>query len=117
MWNDRRTESTQFLRQYEDFLNKFATDYSEVNHKNIDETVFNSFFGKQNYTLKSFDNYQYFDFEGLKGRVLSSSYMPNQEHKDYDLMIGELEKLHTRFEKNGQVVLEYDTKIYYGKLN
>ncbi len=117
MWNDRRTDSTPFLREYEDFLNQFATDYLEVNHKNIDETVFNNFFGKQNYALKSFDNYQYFDFEGLKGRVLSSSYMPNQEHKDYALMIEELKELYTRFEKNGQVVLEYDTNIYYGKLN
>lgn len=117
MWNDRRTDSTPFLRQYEDFLHKYATDYSEVNHKNIDAPVFNSFFGTNNYSLKSFNNYQYFDFDGLKGRVLSSSYMPSETDENYATMINELQALYNQFEENGKVILEYDTKIYYGRLN
>lgn len=117
MWNDRRTDSTPFLREYEDFLLRFATDYSQVNHKNIDDAVFNDFFGLGNYSLKSFNNYQYFNFEGLKGRVLSSSYMPNEAHEHYISMIGALKELYVRFEKNERVTLEYDTTVYYGKLN
>ena len=117
IWNDRRTDSTAFLRQYEDFLHKYATDYSEVNHKNIDEPVFNSFFGASNYKLKAFDNYQHFDFDGLKGRVLSSSYMPSETDNSYNSMIIELKELYNHFEENGKVTLEYDTKIYYGRLN
>jgi SAM-dependent methyltransferase len=117
MWNDRRTDSTPFLREYEDFLLRFATDYSQVNHKNIDEKVFNDFFGETNYSLKSFSNYQHLDFEGLKGRVLSSSYMPNEGHPNYIPMIEALDELFSRFEKDNYVTLEYDTTVYYGKLN
>ena len=117
MWNDRRTDSTPFLRAYEDFIQLFATDYKEVNHKNIDEKVFNEFFGETNYAIESFDNYQHFDFEGLKGRILSSSYMPDENHKDFNFMLSVLKKIFDRFQENGKVTLEYDTKIYYGKFN
>ncbi len=117
MWNDRRTDNTTFLREYENFIEQFATDYNEVNHKNIDDKTFNDFFGKNNYTLKSFDNYQYFDFDGLKGRILSSSYMPSEGHNNYEAMLTVLKELFERFQENGKVTLEYDTKIYFGKLN
>lgn len=136
MWNDRRTDSTPFLQSYEDFIKMFATDYLEVNHKNIDEKIFNDFFarpndevgrGRGNYKMRSFDNFQYFDLEGLKGRILSSSYMPAEGHKDFDYMMYVLKKTFNRFQQNitlpggesrrGVVTIEYDTKIYYGKLN
>ena len=118
MWNDRRTDTTDFLKVYEDFLQMFGTDYKEINHKNTQETSqFDNFFGKQNYKEKSFYNYQDVDFAGLKGRVLSSSYMPNEEHKDFEFMIYCLKKIFMRYQENGVVRLDYDTKIYYGQLN
>ena len=117
MWNDRRTDSTDFLKVYEDFLQMFGTDYLKVNHKNTQErSQFDNFFGKENYKEQSFYNYQDVDFEGLKGRVLSSSYMPNEGHKDFDFMIYCLKKIFTRYQENGLVRLDYDTKIYYGQL-
>ena len=117
MWNDRRTDSTQFLQAYEDFIKMFATDYLQVNHKNIDEEIFNNFFGEGNYKMESFLNYQHFDLDGLKGRILSSSYMPAEGHKDFDFMMRVLKKIYNRFQENGKVSIEYDTKIYYGKLS
>jgi SAM-dependent methyltransferase len=116
MWNDRRTDTTQFLQAYEDFIKMFATDYLQVNHKNIDEKIFNSFF-EGDYQMESFLNYQYFDLDGLKGRILSSSYMPAEGHKDFDFMMSVLKKIFTRFQDEGKVTIEYDTKLYYGELN
>lgn len=125
MWNDRRTDRTTFLQAYEAFIKKFAIDYLEVNHKNIDEASFNDFYdcpneeaglGKENYKMKSFDNFQYLDLDGLKGRILSSSYMPDRGHKNFDNMMREMENVFNRFQENGKVTIEYDTKIYYGKL-
>lgn len=116
MWNDRRTESTPFLQAYEDFIKMFATDYLEVNHKNIDEKIVDDFFGEGNYKMESFLNYQHLDLEGLKGRILSSSYMPAEGHKDFDFMMNVLKKIFNRFQDKGKVTIEYDTRIYYGKL-
>jgi ubiquinone/menaquinone biosynthesis C-methylase UbiE len=118
IWNDRRTDSSDFLRSYEDFLQACGTDYKAVNHKNVQEKeVFDSFFGIGNYTEKWFYNYQDVDFTGLKGRVLSSSYMPNEGHTDYEYMMYCLKKVFARYQQNDRVRLDYDTKIYYGKLH
>ena len=117
MWNDRRTHSSPFVRAYEDLIQLFANKYEEVNHKNIDEKVINDFFGESNYAFALFENYQHFDFEGLKGRILSSTCMPDENHKDFNFMLSVLKKIFSRFQENGKVTLEYDTKIYYGKLD
>jgi hypothetical protein len=43
--------------------------------------------------------------------------MPAEGHKDFDFMMSVLKKIFNRFQENGKVSIEYDTKIYYGKLN
>ena len=117
MWNDRRTDSSDFLRSYEDFLQACSTDYQNVNHKNTqEEKILTAFFGEGKYKEKWFYNFQEVDFAGLKGRVLSSSYMPNEGHQDYDHMIYCLKKVFARYQQNNLVRLDYDTKIYYGQL-
>jgi len=116
MWNDRRTDSSDFLKVYEDFLQMFGTDYKEVNHKNTQQKeVFEEFFGGE-YREVCFDNFQLLDFEGLKGRVLSASYMPDASHPDYEFMMYCLKKIFNRYEVDGKVKLEYDTRMYYGTL-
>ena len=42
--------------------------------------------------------------------------MPAQGHKDFDFMMSVLKKVFTRFAEEGKVTIEYDTKVYYGKL-
>lgn len=117
MWNDRQTDTTDFLKVYEDFLQLFGTDYKEVNHKNTqDKKILEEFFDAGKYHEASFFNFQDVDFAGLKGRVLSSSYMPGEDHTDFNFMIGCLKKIFVRYQERGTVRLAYDTKIYYGQV-
>ena len=116
MWNDRRTDSTDFLKAYEDLLKMFGTDYLKVNHKNIDEKIFDSFFGINKWKTFSVENFQDFTFEGLKGRLFSSSYVPTEDHPDSAFMLSVLKKIFTRYQENGLVRFEYDTRIFYGQL-
>ena len=64
----------------------------------------------------SFPNVQEFDFKGLLGRILSSSYMPQPRHPSYPAMLRAVEKLFSQSQKDGQVRLEYDCVVTYGKL-
>ncbi|WP_202552396.1 hypothetical protein [Ginsengibacter hankyongi] len=48
----------------------------------------------------------------LKGRLQSSSYCPKEGSIHWELM-KEMEDLFHRFEKEGRVQFEYDTKIYW----
>src|SRR3989344_1838514 len=99
IWNDRQTDTNDFLKLYEEFLQMFATDYKVVNHKNFqDKGVFDAFFGENNYKEYILPNYQDVDLAGLRGRVLSSSYMPNEAHPDYQHMMYVLRKIYQRYQ-------------------
>jgi SAM-dependent methyltransferase len=116
IWNDRRTESTPFLAEYEKLLQDHGTDYKAVNHKNIDDAILDGFFGKGNWKEKAFPNYQHFDHEGLKGRLLSSSYAPAPGHPRHEPMLKALGELFEKHQREGKVSIDYDTRLFYGKL-
>jgi SAM-dependent methyltransferase len=116
IWNDREEEASPFLFAYEEFLNKYGTDYAEVKHRNTDESgVLKKFFEPSGYELFTCPNHQTFDFEGLKGRLLSSSYAPQRGHPRHDEMIEALHLLFEQHQTNRKVVFSYKTKAYYGK--
>lgn len=117
IWNDRVTTTTPFLVEYEQLLQTYATDYKIVNHKKLDPGAIGSFFEPANFELKMFENKQLFDFQSLKGRLLSSSYAPEEGHPNHEII---LEKLRETFEKHnaeGKVAFEYQTLVYYGRLS
>lgn len=115
VWNERQLDSTEFLREYERFLIKFGTDYSQTRHDNISDETFRDFFQKD-FRKATFQNVQALDFEGIKGRLLSSSYTPTEESPLYKPMLEELNLLFTKYQENGKIHLLYDTNIYYGQL-
>jgi SAM-dependent methyltransferase len=116
LWNERRTDSTPFLRDYEALLLKYGTDYQEVRHENVYEDIA-AFFAPNDFQLQSIDNQQIFDYEGLQGRLLSSSYVPAEGQPGFSDMLLALRYLFDIHQQNGRVVVEYDTRIYVGQLD
>jgi len=115
LWNERRIDSTPFLRVYEQMLLKFGTDYQEVRHERVYQDV-ESFFSPREFKLRNFDNRQCFDFQGVKGRLLSSSYVPAPGHEDFEAMLEELKNIFEEHQKAGEVAFEHDTRVYFGQL-
>jgi ubiquinone/menaquinone biosynthesis C-methylase UbiE len=115
IWNDRKTVATDFLVNYEKLLRTYATDYSKVDHKQIDDGVVKKFFGYAP-AKEAFPSLQEFDYEGLKGRLLSSSYAPEAGQPGHAEMLLELEGLFKGHQINGRVEFIYDTVVYYGKI-
>jgi len=115
IWNERLTDSTAFLREYEKFLIEFGTDYPVVRHENATDAI-NFFFAPTVPRLASFPNVQVFDYQSLKGRLLSTSYTPEQGHPSFDAMLNALTELFAKYEENGVVRFEYETRVYYGQL-
>ena len=117
IWNERRTISTPFLRDYEKLLETYSVDYSAVNHRNVEENpdIIPTFFDGS-YKVACFENIQQFDFEGVRGRLLSSSYAPEEGHPNYEPMLTELRRIYDQHQEKGQVAFEYDTRMFYGKL-
>jgi SAM-dependent methyltransferase len=117
VWNSRRTDATPFLRAYEALLKKYGTDYAKVTHRNVDEHVLGRFFGPRGFRRRTLYNEQTFDLEGLKGRMVSSSYVPAPGHPSYESMMREAEDLFREYQTDGAVKFEYDTEIYCGQLS
>ena len=117
IWNDRRTDATPFLKDYEKLLAEFGTDYAEINHKNVqDAAVFTAFYGAAP-SQATFDNVQRFDFAGLMGRVASSSYMPGRSDPRFPAMEQAARAIFDRHQVQGRVAFEYDTRVYYGEMS
>jgi SAM-dependent methyltransferase len=116
VWNSRRSSGTPFLEAYERLLRTYGTDYTAVNEKKIDAETMQAFFAGGVFRLKTFDNHQHFDLDGVEGRLLSSSYTPEEGHPNYDPMLEMLASIFQAYQVNGQVTFEYDTQLYYGQL-
>src|ERR1700754_1842691 len=116
VWNDRRTEGTPLLAEYERLLLEYGTDYKEVNSKWAEGESIRALFGAGEVRTKSFDNEQGLDFDGLKGRLMSASYAPVPGHPNHEPLMRELAALFERHRRDGRVVVEYDTKVFYGRL-
>ena len=115
LWNMRRTDATPFLRDYESLLRKFGTDYAQVNCEQVSEERIARFFANE-FASKRFDNFQPVDFAALRGRLLSSSYVPLAGHPGYEPMLAALRRLFDAHAQGGRVIIEYDAKVYYGQL-
>jgi len=116
MWNERHTSDTLFLRNYERILKTYCPEYPEVDHRRVDARVLHKFFGRQGFRFAHFDNTQQFDFEGVRGRLLSSSYAPEPGHPNYKPMLTELRRVFDAYQSGGHVAFLYDTQVYYGHL-
>ena len=117
IWNDRRKDSTEFLTDYERLLLTFGTDYQKVDHTRLGDITLKAFFGPGGYGSAAFDNQQQLDFYGLRGRLLSASYVPPENDPQFSPMIRQLHTIFKNHQHDGQVALDYDTRIYYGSLS
>lgn len=114
MWNERQLNTSPFLIEYEQFLVKYSSDYTVVRHDRFDSSVLDRYFDNELHSAV-FPNQQIFDFDGLKGRMLSASYMPNEESEIYPAMIEELRTLFAKHHENGKIKVLYDTNVYISR--
>jgi len=114
IWNDRKLATTPFLADYEALLLKYGTDYQEVRHDRA-ESAIDEFFSPIKPKLATFPNSQIFDHDGLRGRVLSSSYTPEPDQPNFPAMMLDLKAVFDKHQQNGRVVFDYDTKVFYGR--
>jgi SAM-dependent methyltransferase len=117
MWNDRQTTGSIFLDRYERLLEEFGTDYKSVNHRNIGDAGVSAFFAPCHCDCQAFPSAQRFDYDGLKSRLLSSSYAPAVNDPRSGPMLDALRKLFDATQQNGTIEMTYQTQLYWGKLS
>jgi SAM-dependent methyltransferase len=116
LWNQRATDSTKFLRDYEQLLLTYGTDYEEVRHERTTAAV-NQFFDPSPFRERVLEMRQEFDYAGVEGRLLSSSYAPGPGHRQHATMLRELRRIFELSSAEGRVAFEYKTRLYFGHLS
>lgn len=115
MWNARRLSGSAFLADYEQMLLAYSTDYAAVRHEQTHGQSMRHFF-VSDYGQASLFNPQHHDLEGLMARVNSSSYMPGPGQPGHEAMMAAIRDLFARYETAGEVLMEYDTLLYWGRV-
>jgi SAM-dependent methyltransferase len=114
VWNER-VVTTPFLVGYEELLKRWATDYAQVDHRNVTTEVIERFFAPGPVEHHTFDHHQDLDLAGLRDRLLSSSYTPASDDPARRPMLVELVALFAEHEEAGTVRFDYRTQLYLGR--
>lgn len=115
VWNHRRMD-TPFARDYEAMLNRYSADYGKVRASYPESDKVRDFFGEVACTERNLNYTQLFDWDGLAGRLHSSSYAPTEDQANYAPMMVELKRIFDAYQEGGRLPMEYETKIYFGQL-
>lgn len=113
VWN-LRNNTTPLMQAYENLLRKFGTDYTAVAAENIKDEDIASFFENHNFKKLNIDNHQSFDWDGFRGRLLSTSYTPKPGESGYEAMLKEAENIYAEHQKDGKVTFDYDCLAFIG---
>lgn len=114
-WNGYRIETSPLMAAYQEMVVRYGTDYSEVRREVVGCDV-EEFYAPGACACARFEFQQMFDFEGLKGRLLSASYAPEPGHPNYAPMLLDVRRVFDANQKDGKVVFDYETELYYGQL-
>jgi SAM-dependent methyltransferase len=114
VWNDRRTDEAPFTRAYENILERFGVDYKQVKESYPEADRIRSFLSP--FSQRDLPNFQMLDWDSLQGRLRSSSFTPTEGHPNFAPMVEELRKLFDAYQQDGQVRMDYFTRVYYGQL-
>ena len=115
LWNERPPEATAFLADYEALLKRHAPEYTRITASRADPGTMREFLGAA-MEVGTFANEQVLDFEGLRGRLMSSSYAPEPGSPDYEPMIALLREVFARHERDGRITMPYSTLVYFAPL-
>ena len=116
LWNERADDPVPLLADYEALLRRYAPEYDQVRSLRAYGPTMQRFFGREP-ECRTFANQQVFDFEGLKGCALSSSYVPEPGHLDHEPLLAGLREIFERHQRDGQVVFPYKTLVFFGSLD
>jgi SAM-dependent methyltransferase len=114
LWNERPKGVVPFLEDYEALLRRYAPEYDAVAQLRAQEDGIGQFFGRPP-ERATFPNQQVLDFEGLAGRVMSSSYAPARDRPEHEPLMAGLREVFDRHQQGGKVLFPYETRVFFGQ--
>ena len=121
VWNRRNVEDSALMAAYDDLLQRHCPEYSQIKGRGQDAEDVEALFS--HFETATFPNVQVLDRQGLRGRLLSSSYAPAPGEPGHPAMMEALEELWLAHaaeagpDTGPSVTFEYETRAYVGQLD
>ncbi|MGA8529632.1 MAG: class I SAM-dependent methyltransferase [Acidobacteriaceae bacterium] len=116
IYNNRPPSGDAFHEGYERLLQEYGVDYADVKRQHMGRKRLAAFFAPSPMECAVLPNEQSFDLEGLEGRVLSSSYMPQPGHLRFEAMREAVRRLFEQTQTGGRVTMKHDCVVCWGRL-
>jgi SAM-dependent methyltransferase len=116
VWNQRDTQQTAFLREYEAMVAAYSVDYERFKDGTVRVDVLSEFFHPDGFAARTYYNEQNLAYEALRGLLLSVSVTPEEEHPAHEPMMERLRQLFATYQNGGVVSITYTTRLFYGRL-
>jgi SAM-dependent methyltransferase len=114
VYNHRKMRGDAFHEDYERILVEFGRDYGSVQSSHLTEDKLAAFFAPEEMKCVTLPNHQELTVGGMRGLVLSASYMPQEGDARYPAMMDAVDDLFARHAKDGTVRMEYETAVCWG---
>ncbi len=116
LWNERDTASAGgFDQDYHAILASLGQEYEGIKANRTNQEL-ETFFLSGTYATKAFPNPQFMTWEVLRGRFLSSSYVPAEDDSRHVPLLRDLETVFQRYQQDGKVIFQQNTHVYFGQL-
>jgi SAM-dependent methyltransferase len=114
IWNARDTAASALMKEYERIVHTFGTSFAREGKELVSVERLRELFGPG---LKELilRNHQDLDWDGLKGRLLSASYMPHEGQKGSVEMLQDLRAAFDQNQQSGLVRMDYQTRVYLSR--
>lgn len=112
VWNERDNQDP-FTRAYGEAMAALIPNFTATHRQEIPNDEMRAFFAPNDMWKFVLKNQQELDLPALKGRLLSSSYVP-QSGPVYDALMDAMDTLFRQYAYNGLVTMVYETRIYIG---
>ena len=109
-WNERKL-NVGFMEEHEALQNRFARE-----RPNPGTEEFDAFFGHGEWRMAAIPNPKTLDEETLLQRMESCSWAPKVGTDGYEEMVAELRRLFRVYAHDGHIVMEYETRVYCGRV-
>lgn len=112
VWNERRVDAPGFEQGLETLLKNLSPEYRDRVYRRTRDTVAQlpALFGPLREA--KFLHTQTFDWEGLRGRMASASYVPLPGTSGHEEFLLELRRLFDLYNDAGRIVMAYDCEVY-----
>ena len=116
LYNNRRLSGDAFHDGYEELLREFGIDYLAVKEQHMGRKRLAAFFAPEPMQSASFENAQSFNYAGLEGRILSSSYMPQPGQPRFEEMQAAARRLFAETQRDGKVTMVHECVMCWGRV-